>query len=111
MILLLLALVLALGVTGWLLGTDAYWGDENLETLHEALAYGLLGCALIHVAGVLLVSWRTRVNLLKAMLTGYKVRSDDALPFRDRIEGRRTTQVSGRHAASIPIPTQRQYGR
>lgn len=83
MILLLLALVLALGVTGWLLGTDAYWGDENLETLHEALAYGLLGCALIHVAGVLLVSWRTRVNLLKAMLTGYKVRSDDALPFRD----------------------------
>ena len=83
MIMLLLTLVLALGVTGWLLGTDAYWGDETLETLHEALAYGLLGCAFIHVAGVLLVSWRTRVNLLRAMLTGYKVRHNDALPFRD----------------------------
>lgn len=80
---LLLALVLALGATGWLMGTETYWGDENLEALHDALAYALLGCAIAHVGGVLLVSWRTRVNLPRAMLTGYKARGDDALPFRD----------------------------
>jgi len=83
MVLLLLALVLALGATGWLMGTDTYWGDENLEALHDALAYALLGCVLAHVGGVLLASWRTRVNLPRAMLTGYKVRGEDALPFRD----------------------------
>lgn len=83
MVLLLLTLVLALGATGWLMGTDAYWGDENLEALHDALAYALLGCAIAHVGGVLLASWRTRVNLPRAMLTGYKVRDANALPFRD----------------------------
>ena len=83
MVLLFLALVLALGATGWLMGTDTYWGDENLEALHDALAYALMGCAIAHVGGVLLASWRTRVNLPHAMLTGYKVRGEDALPFRD----------------------------
>ena len=37
MVLLLLAMVLAPGAPGWLMGTDTYWGDEKLEALHEAL--------------------------------------------------------------------------
>lgn len=83
MVLLLLGLILALGATGWLMGTDTYWGDERLEALHEALAYALLGCALAHIGGVLYVSWRTGVNLPRAMWNGYKERTDNALPFRD----------------------------
>lgn len=83
MVLLLLGLILSLGATGWLMSIDTYWGDERLETLHETLAYVLLGCALAHVGGVLFVSWRTGVNLPRAMLNGYKARADDVLPFRD----------------------------
>ena len=32
----LMAAVLALGATGWLQGTDAFWGDERLQDLHAA---------------------------------------------------------------------------
>ncbi|MFY8087019.1 MAG: cytochrome b/b6 domain-containing protein, partial [Rubrivivax sp.] len=39
--LMLMALVLLLGLTGWMQGTDAFWGDEWLEELHEGLATAL----------------------------------------------------------------------
>jgi len=35
MMFLLMGLVLALGVTGWMQGTDAYFGEEWLQELHE----------------------------------------------------------------------------
>ncbi len=45
MMLSLMALVLALGLTGYLQTTDMFWGEEWLEELHEGLAYTLLGLA------------------------------------------------------------------
>ncbi|HJV50850.1 MAG TPA: cytochrome b/b6 domain-containing protein [Noviherbaspirillum sp.] len=65
-------LIASLGVTGWMMGLDAYWGEEWLERLHESLAYVLLGCAAIHVTSVIIVSIKHRENLPKAMLTGKK---------------------------------------
>ncbi|WP_019140580.1 cytochrome b/b6 domain-containing protein [Noviherbaspirillum massiliense] len=72
MAVLLWLLIAALGLTGWMMGLDPFWGEEWLENLHETLAYVVLGCAGIHVAAVVAMSIRHRENLPKAMLTGKK---------------------------------------
>lgn len=72
MVIVLLMLLTATGVTGWLLTTNAFWGSEALETLHGACANAVLLCVALHVGGVLLASWRHRENLVRAMLTGRK---------------------------------------
>ncbi len=70
----LMGLVLLLGFTGWLQGTDRFWGNEALETLHEWLADGLLALAGLHAAAALLVGRLERTRLIKAMFTGMKER-------------------------------------
>lgn len=65
-------LIASLGITGWMTGLDAYWGEEWLQDLHVTLAYVLLGCVTIHITSVIVVSVRNRENLAKAMLTGKK---------------------------------------
>lgn len=71
-IVLILALVLAAGASGWalsILGEDEYhW----LEELHEGLAGTLLAAAAVHVAGVAWESVRHGENLARAMVTGRK---------------------------------------
>ncbi|WP_052452192.1 cytochrome b/b6 domain-containing protein [Noviherbaspirillum autotrophicum] len=72
MAVLLWLLIASLGVTGWMMGLDAYWGEEWLQELHETVAYVLLGGVAIHVTSVIVVSIKSRENLPKAMLTGKK---------------------------------------
>lgn len=72
MIVLLLATVAAIGITGWLYTTDAFWGDEMVERVHRTLAWALLGLIALHLAGVAFASWRHRENLVAAMLHGRK---------------------------------------
>ena len=72
MMLALMALVLALGVTGFLQGTDAFWGEEWLQDLHEALANSLLAAAGLHAAAALVMGKLERVGLVRAMVTGVK---------------------------------------
>ena len=72
MMLSLMGLVLALGVTGWMQGLDAYWGEEWLQNLHEWLADGLLWAAGLHALAAIVMSRLERVNLVKAMFTGVK---------------------------------------
>lgn len=74
MMLALLAVVLALGASGWLQTTDAFWGEEWLQELHEELAEALLGLAGVHVAAALLMSGVERTNLVAAMVSGIKRR-------------------------------------
>ena len=74
MMLLLMGLVLALGVTGWLQGTDAYFGEEWLQELHEWLANGLLLLAGVHAASAIVMGRIERTRLVKAMVTGVKER-------------------------------------
>ena len=61
----------------WMTRLDAFWGDETLHEVHAALAHALVAAAAVHVAGVAVMSWRWRENLLLAMLTG---RRRDAPP-------------------------------
>lgn len=77
MILLLMAGVAAVGLTGWMQTLDAYWGAEWLEELHEALAYGLLTLIGVHVLAAIVESVHYRDNLIAAMVHGRKRALDD----------------------------------
>jgi cytochrome b len=72
MIIALLAALIGTVVTGFMMTTDAYWGAKWVEKLHEALAYGTLALAGLHVLGVMVSSLFHHENLVKAMWTGRK---------------------------------------
>jgi cytochrome b len=72
MILVLLLAMGATAVSGWMLTSDAFWGVEWVQHLHELLANGLLLLVGLHVAGVMLASYRHRENLVAAMIRGRK---------------------------------------
>lgn len=81
---LLLLFTVAIGVSGILTlggeeqhGLAAAWLNvaqgQQMKTLHEAAAIGMLLLVLCHVAGVLVESWLHRENLVRSMLTGQKL--------------------------------------
>lgn len=70
----MLALVLLLGLSGFLQTTDAFWGEEWLQELHEMLASTLIAFAGLHAAAAIVMSRIERTNLIAAMITGVKVR-------------------------------------
>jgi cytochrome b len=72
MALMMWALILALGVTGWMMSQDAFWGEEWLERIHGIIGWTLLGCVGIHFTAVVITSIWQRENLPKAMVTGKK---------------------------------------
>ena len=72
MVLALLAVLAATGLTGWLQTTDAYWGVSWVEEVHEILGNGMLVLVAAHVGGVALASFRHKENLIRAMVTGRK---------------------------------------
>ena len=72
MMLALMTLVLALGLTGFLQTTDLFWGEEWLEELHAGLATTLIALAGIHAAAAIVIGRLERVNLVGAMITGVK---------------------------------------
>ena len=74
MVLALLTAAAATAVSGWAMTTDALWGADWIENLHEALANGAVALVAFHVAGVLLAGIQHRENLLRAMITGRKRR-------------------------------------
>jgi len=74
MILALMGLVLSIGVTGWMQGLDAYFGEEWLQDLHALLANSLLILVGLHVTAAIVMGWLERTRLIKAMVTGVKER-------------------------------------
>ncbi|MDN7125967.1 cytochrome b/b6 domain-containing protein [Pseudidiomarina terrestris] len=76
MIFAVISLFLGLGVTGFLMEeVDALFGNPTLELIHGWLADTLYGAALIHVAAVVIVGWRGRIQLIRPMLTGKRSKS------------------------------------
>ena len=72
MMLALMALVAGLGFTGWLQGTDTFWGVEWVQELHEGLAETLVWLAALHAVAALVMGRIERTRLVKAMFTGVK---------------------------------------
>lgn len=64
--------VIAIGVTGYMMTTVAYFGVDWVEEAHEAAFAWLLVSVALHVAGVMFDTWRSRVNLVRAMVGGRK---------------------------------------
>lgn len=62
----------AIGLTGWLMTTNMFWGADGIEELHEGLVIWAGASIGVHIVAVILESRRSRVNLVKAMVTGYK---------------------------------------
>ncbi|PXW99437.1 cytochrome b [Sphaerotilus hippei] len=75
MMLALIAVVLALGLSGFLQTTDRFWGEEWLQELHELLASTLIALAGLHAAAALVMGRLEGVNLVRAMITGVKDRT------------------------------------
>lgn len=74
MMLALIGLVLALGVTGYMQSLDAFWGEEWLQEVHEVLGTTLISLAGLHAAAAIIMSRLERTNLIGAMFSGVKVR-------------------------------------
>jgi cytochrome b len=74
--LLMWLLVLALGVSGWMLGLDAYFGSEWLEETHELFSHALQALVLVHLAGIAHEAWSHRTRSWMAMIHGKKKTQD-----------------------------------
>ena len=72
MIIALLTMLIGISVTGFMMTTDAFWGAQWVEDLHEGLVYVTLGLIALHVAGVVFAGIEHGENLVKAMITGRK---------------------------------------
>lgn len=68
----LLVTLIVISISGYLMTTDAFWGTEWTEELHEAAVTWAEISVLLHVCGVLLETVRSGINLPAAMITGYK---------------------------------------
>lgn len=68
----LLATLAAIATTGYMMTTVRFFGVQWVEDMHVALVTWAEISVAIHVAAVLIESRRLRVNLPKAMISGYK---------------------------------------
>lgn len=64
--------VLMLGLTGWMMGLDAYWGEEWLHDLHNKISNLLLILVGAHILGILMDAIKFRRPTWMAMITGRK---------------------------------------
>jgi len=74
MMLTLMSLVLALGLTGWMQTLDAYWGEEWLQDLHRLTGNILIGLVSAHALAAIVMGRLERTHLIRAMITGIKER-------------------------------------
>lgn len=72
MMLTLMALLLATGISGWMMTLDAFWGEEWIEELHGGFANAIMVLAFLHAAAAIVESLRHRENLVWSMVTGRK---------------------------------------
>lgn len=64
--------ILGLGVTGYLMETDRFWGEDWLKEIHEVFANSLYLLVPVHVISAIVMGRLQRQNLIKSMITGKK---------------------------------------
>ena len=75
------ASVIAIGITGYMMTTITFFGVDWVEEAHEVVFGWLLFSVALHVAGVAFDTWRSGVNLVRAMINGRKT-----IPYGREIE-------------------------
>ena len=66
-------LLLSLGLSGFLMGTDRYFGDDQLKEIHGYFAYGIKIFFLLHMTGIFIHSIRRRRFVWLTMIHGRRV--------------------------------------
>lgn len=66
------ASVIAIGITGYMMTTITFFGVDWVEEVHEIVFGWLVFSVALHVAGVAFDTWRSGVNLVRAMINGRK---------------------------------------
>jgi len=72
MVLALLTMISIIATSGYIMTTDAFWGIEWVENVHETAVYLTIGLIVLHVLGVIVASFEHRENLVRSMITGRK---------------------------------------
>jgi cytochrome b len=68
----LILTIIGISITGYMMTTIAFFGIDWVEKAHEALVTWAEISIAAHIAAVAIESLRLKVNLPKAMITGYK---------------------------------------
>lgn len=64
--------VIALGVTGWMMGLDAFWGDETLESIHEYISILMQILIAAHLLGMTIDGLKYKRKTWFGMITGQR---------------------------------------
>lgn len=72
----LLLTLLVIGLSGYFMTSDRFWGQVWPEVMHRWAVTWAEFSVLVHVAAVCYESARMRVNLIRAMITGTKILPD-----------------------------------
>lgn len=64
--------VIGLAITGFMMGTDRFWGDEWLEEIHSYISLFIQILIALHFVGMALDSYNFKRKSWMAMLTGKK---------------------------------------
>lgn len=70
--LLIWVVILALGISGFAMDLDAFWGEVWLQDLHKYLSWSLQGLLLSHFAGIVSDSLRHKRKTWMRMISGRK---------------------------------------
>jgi cytochrome b len=62
--------VIGLGVTGYMMGLDAFWGEEWLEDLHAAITKVLLALIAVHIVGLAKDAYKFKRKTWNRMISG-----------------------------------------
>ncbi|HDZ80934.1 MAG TPA: cytochrome B [Roseobacter sp.] len=72
MVIALLLAIIGISISGYMMGMDAFWGEQWVQNLHEVLVNLTIGLVVLHIAGVIFASFEHKENLIKSMFTGKK---------------------------------------
>ncbi len=76
MMLTLWAVIIGLGLTGYLMETKILGNKDLMEGIHELLANSLYLLVPLHIISAIVMSYWERQNLIRAMITGNKTVTD-----------------------------------
>lgn len=66
------AMIAGLGVSGFMMGLDRFWGNQTLEDIHEAISNLLLVLVTLHLFGVFFDAYKNKRRTWMLMISGVK---------------------------------------